>query len=135
MKQLLDVLFHLQNSGNTIVIIEHNLDVIKVADWIIDLGPHGGDKGSTIVGVGTPEKIASTKGSFTGEFLAPLLNAVKAKAKPKTQTRIKHFIKRSQRNESRTTSRANNPHNRQLTQCNKQLLLRNPELHILSISY
>ncbi|MGE3318294.1 MAG: excinuclease ABC subunit UvrA [Candidatus Berkiella sp.] len=84
-KQLLDVLLHLQNSGNTIVVIEHNLDVIKMADWIIDLGPQGGDKGGTIIGVGTPEKIATTKGSFTGEFLAPLLRATK-KAKNKTKT-------------------------------------------------
>ena len=67
MKQLLDVLFHLRNSGNTIVIIEHNLDVIKVADWIIDLGPSGGDKGGTIIiATGTPEHVASLKGSYTG---------------------------------------------------------------------
>jgi len=84
-KQLLDVLLHLQNSGNTIVIIEHNLDVIKMADWIIDLGPQGGDKGGTIIGVGTPEKIAATKGSFTGEFLAPLLQTAKAKTKTKAR--------------------------------------------------
>ncbi|HET9843673.1 MAG TPA: hypothetical protein VFP93_03335, partial [Gammaproteobacteria bacterium] len=64
---------HLQERGNTIVIIEHNLDVIKTADWIIDLGPEGGDKGGTIVTVGTPEMVAQHKTSYTGEFLAPLL--------------------------------------------------------------
>ncbi len=80
-KQLLDVLFHLQASGNTIVIIEHNLDVIKVADWVIDLGPEGGDKGGRIIACGTPEQVAKTKGSYTGEFLAPLLNPKKSKSK------------------------------------------------------
>jgi excinuclease ABC subunit A len=84
-KQLMDVLTHLQNSGNTIVIIEHNLDVIKMADWLIDLGPSGGDKGGNIVAVGTPEKIASTKGSFTGEFLAPMLNITKTKSTTKSK--------------------------------------------------
>ncbi|MBN9288547.1 MAG: excinuclease ABC subunit A [Gammaproteobacteria bacterium 39-13] len=78
-KQLLDVLFHLQNSGNTIVIIEHNLDVIKVADWIVDLGPEGGDKGGRLVAMGTPEKVAKVPGSYTGQFLAPLLNSKKSK--------------------------------------------------------
>ncbi|MGD9591006.1 MAG: excinuclease ABC subunit UvrA [Candidatus Berkiella sp.] len=80
-KQLLDVLYHLQASGNTIVIIEHNLDVIKVADWVIDLGPEGGDKGGHIIACGTPEQVAKTKGSYTGEFLAPLLNPRKSKSK------------------------------------------------------
>ncbi len=80
-KQLLDVLFHLQSSGNTIVIIEHNLDVIKVADWVVDLGPEGGDRGGRLVAMGTPEQVAKTKGSYTGEFLAPLLNAKKTKSK------------------------------------------------------
>ncbi len=80
-KQLLDVLFHLQSSGNTIVIIEHNLDVIKVADWVIDLGPEGGDKGGRMIACGTPEEVAKTKGSYTGEFLAPILKTKKAKTK------------------------------------------------------
>lgn len=68
-KQLLDVLNHLKACGNTIVIIEHNLDVIKVADWIIDLGPEGGAKGGKVIAMGPPEKIAKTKGSYTGHFL------------------------------------------------------------------
>jgi len=72
-KQLLTVLHRLRDQGNTIVIIEHNLDVIKTADWIIDLGPEGGDKGGTIVAVGTPEQVAKHSTSYTGKFLKPLL--------------------------------------------------------------
>ena len=70
---LLGVLHRLRDHGNTVVVIEHNLDVIKTADWIIDLGPEGGDGGGRIIAQGTPEDVAATKGSFTGEFLAPLL--------------------------------------------------------------
>ena len=55
------------------MVIEHNLDVIKTADWIIDLGPEGGDGGGRVIATGTPETVASTKGSFTGEFLEPLV--------------------------------------------------------------
>ncbi len=72
-QQLLDVLHHLRNKGNTIVVIEHNLDVIKTADWVVDLGPEGGTGGGQIIAEGTPEDVAKVKGSFTGEFLAPLL--------------------------------------------------------------
>lgn len=72
-KQLLSVLFRLREKGNTIIIIEHNLDVIKTADWIIDLGPEGGSKGGQIIAVGTPEEVAECKGSYTGQFLKPLL--------------------------------------------------------------
>jgi excinuclease ABC subunit A len=71
--QLLKVLQRLVDRGNTVVVIEHNLDVIKTADWVIDLGPEGGARGGTIVGVGTPEDIARKKGSFTGEYLRKLL--------------------------------------------------------------
>jgi excinuclease ABC subunit A len=71
--QLLDVLHRLRDEGNTIVVIEHNLDVIKTADWIIDMGPEGGSSGGEIVGSGTPEQIAATARSHTGEFLRPLL--------------------------------------------------------------
>ena len=70
---LLGVLHRLRDHGNTVVVIEHNLDVIKTADWIIDLGPEGGDGGGRIVAQGTPEDVAASKGSFTGEFLKPLL--------------------------------------------------------------
>jgi excinuclease ABC subunit A len=73
-RQLLSVLFRLREQGNTIVIIEHNLDVIKTADWIIDLGPEGGSKGGLIVATGTPEQVAKSPKSYTGQFLKPLLN-------------------------------------------------------------
>jgi excinuclease ABC subunit A len=72
--QLLSVLQTLRDEGNTIVVIEHNLDVIKTADWIIDLGPEGGDGGGEVVATGTPEQVAANKNSFTGQYLAPLLN-------------------------------------------------------------
>jgi len=72
-KQLLAVLHRLRDHGNTIVIIEHNLDVIKTADWIVDLGPEGGSGGGQIIATGTPEAVAKAKHSFTGQFLAPLL--------------------------------------------------------------
>ncbi|MHB1318661.1 MAG: ATP-binding cassette domain-containing protein, partial [Anaerolineae bacterium] len=71
--RLLMVLSRLVDAGNTVVIIEHNLDVIKSADWVIDLGPDGGDKGGRIVTAGTPEQVANVAGSFTGQFLRPLL--------------------------------------------------------------
>ena len=70
---LLKVLDRLKNQGNTIVVIEHNLDVIKTADWIIDLGPEGGSDGGNIVATGTPEDVAKVKDSFTGQFLKNLL--------------------------------------------------------------
>jgi excinuclease ABC subunit A len=72
-RQLLHVLHRLRDEGNTIVVIEHNLDVIKTADWVIDLGPEGGEGGGEIVGCGTPEEIAANPASWTGRFLAPLL--------------------------------------------------------------
>lgn len=72
-EQLLKVLHRLRDDGNTIVIIEHNLDVIKTADWIIDLGPEGGDKGGQVVAVGTPEEVAKHKTSYTGKFLKKML--------------------------------------------------------------
>ncbi|MEG3163054.1 excinuclease ABC subunit UvrA [Sphingomonas sp. PB2P19] len=72
-RKLLEVLHALVEQGNTVVVIEHNLDVIKTADWIIDLGPEGGVKGGEIVAEGVPEKVAKAKGSFTGKYLAPLL--------------------------------------------------------------
>jgi len=73
-QQLLNVLMRLREHGNTIVIIEHNLDVIKVADWIVDLGPEGGDGGGFIIAEGSPEEIAKNKKSHTGQFLAPILS-------------------------------------------------------------
>ena len=70
---LLKVLHQLRDAGNTIVIIEHNLDVIKTADWLIDMGPEGGAGGGTVVGEGTPEQLAQNEASFTGRYLARLL--------------------------------------------------------------
>jgi excinuclease ABC subunit A len=72
-RRLLDVLGRLVEQGNTVVVIEHNLDVIKTADWIIDLGPDGGDRGGRLVAEGTPEQVAKTAGSYTGEVLKPVL--------------------------------------------------------------
>jgi excinuclease ABC subunit A len=73
-RKLLTVLSRLVDQGNTVLVIEHNLDVIKTADWIIDLGPEGGDGGGTVVVEGTPELVAKTPGSHTGRYLAPLLD-------------------------------------------------------------
>lgn len=91
-RQLLDVLHRLRDGGNTMVIIEHNLDVIKTADWLIDLGPEGGSGGGQIIATGTPENVAANKASHTGQFLAPLLPAPKqskAKKPASSKTRSK----------------------------------------------
>jgi len=71
--RLLQVLHRLVDQGNTVLTIEHNLDVIKTADWVVDMGPEGGAGGGTVVGCGTPETIAATAGSFTGKYLARYL--------------------------------------------------------------
>ena len=71
--QLLDVLHRLRDDGNTIVVIEHNLDVIKTADWLVDLGPEGGSGGGEIIATGTPEQVAKIKKSHTGRFLKETL--------------------------------------------------------------
>ena len=76
---MLEVLHALVEQGNTVVVIEHNLDVIKTADWIVDLGPEGGVKGGEIVAEGTPEAVAAEPRSFTGRYLAPLLERGAAK--------------------------------------------------------
>src|SRR5690606_23414704 len=72
-EQLLGVLHRLRDHGNTVVVIEHNLDVIKTADWIIDMGPEGGDGGGTVIAEGTPEDVCKVKASYTGRFLKPML--------------------------------------------------------------
>ena len=72
-KKLLGVLEKLVSTGNTVLVIEHNLDVIKCADYLIDLGPEGGDNGGTIVGVGTPEEISQIENSYTGKYLKKIL--------------------------------------------------------------
>jgi len=76
-EQLLEVIHRLRDHGNTIIIIEHNLDVIKTADWIVDLGPEGGDGGGEIIAYGTPEQVAECKHSFTGQYLKPVLASEK----------------------------------------------------------
>ena len=78
-RKLLDVLQALVGAGNTVIVIEHNLEVIKTADWVIDLGPEGGDKGGRVVAAGTPEDVAATPGSYTGEYLAAYLERSKEK--------------------------------------------------------
>ena len=79
-QQLLTVLHRLRDHGNTVIIIEHNLDVIKTADWVVDLGPEGGSGGGQIIATGTPEEVAEVAHSFTGQFLKPILEAAKEKA-------------------------------------------------------
>ncbi|MFL5898319.1 MAG: excinuclease ABC subunit UvrA [Solirubrobacterales bacterium] len=78
-QRLLDVLGRLVDAGNTVVVIEHNLDVIKTADWLVDLGPEGGEAGGEVVATGTPEEVAAAAGSYTGSFLAELVEPAKRK--------------------------------------------------------
>ena len=81
MKKLLEVLHALVGTGNTVIVIEHNLEVIKTADWIVDLGPEGGDKGGRVVAEGTPEAVARVPDSYTGQYLAPYLGIKTEKQK------------------------------------------------------
>jgi excinuclease ABC subunit A len=74
-EQLMKVLHRLRDHGNTVIVIEHNLDVIKTADWVIDLGPEGGDKGGEIISADTPEQVAACKTSYTGQYLKRVLTA------------------------------------------------------------
>ena len=75
MRKLLEVLHELVDQGNSVVVIEHNLDVVKTADYIIDIGPEGGDGGGRIVATGTPEEVAEVAESHTGRYLKPMLEA------------------------------------------------------------
>ena len=88
-RQLLTVLERLVEAGNTVLVVEHNLDVVKRADWVIDLGPEGGAGGGRIVAAGPPEKIAKAKGSHTGIALAPMLAAARPEGKPKRQAAVR----------------------------------------------
>jgi excinuclease ABC subunit A len=90
-EMLLTVLHRLRDHGNTVVVIEHNLDVIKTADWIVDLGPEGGEGGGRIIASGTPEDVAKVKGSYTGRYLARFLahRQTVAAPKPKATGRTK----------------------------------------------
>jgi excinuclease ABC subunit A len=93
---LLDVLHRLVDKGNTIVVIEHNLDVIKTADWIIDLGPEGGERGGQVVAAGTPEEVAAVEESYTGMFLRKALglDPVTGRESRQLQTRDSRFATR-----------------------------------------
>ncbi|HJO75521.1 MAG TPA: excinuclease ABC subunit UvrA, partial [Rhodospirillales bacterium] len=86
-RKLLEVLHTLVETGNTVIVIEHNLEVIKTADWIIDLGPEGGNKGGKLVAEGTPEDVAQIKGSFTGQYLKPYLDKRRGAASAATGTK------------------------------------------------
>jgi excinuclease ABC subunit A len=86
-EQLMGVLRQLRDGGSTVVVIEHNLDVIKTADWIIDLGPEGGAGGGSIVVTGTPEDVAAHTGSYTGHFLKPVLDLGTEPRSKRTGTR------------------------------------------------
>ena len=102
--KLLEVLHELVDTGNTVTVIEHNLEVIKTADWIIDIGPEGGDGGGEIVATGTPEDVAKVKRSYTGTYLAPILKktATQKPAKASTKTTTK---KAAPKPKKRTTQR------------------------------
>jgi excinuclease ABC subunit A len=80
-QRLLEVLGRLVDAGNTIVVIEHNLDVIKTADRLIDLGPEGGEEGGELIATGTPEEVAAVAGSYTGRFLAELVEPTKKRSR------------------------------------------------------
>jgi excinuclease ABC subunit A len=80
-RKLLEVLHALVETGNSVVVIEHNLEVIKTADWIIDLGPEGGDKGGHVVAAGTPEEVARVAKSYTGQYLKRFLRTRRAQRK------------------------------------------------------
>jgi excinuclease ABC subunit A len=90
--QLLHVLHRLRDHGNTIVVIEHNLDVIKTADWIIDLGPEGGDGGGEVIATGTPEHVIKNKKSYTGQYLKPVLERYTDKRSNSNDTREKMAV-------------------------------------------
>ena len=80
-RKLLLVLHALVDKGNTVIVIEHNLDVVKTADWVVDLGPEGGGRGGRLVAEGTPEEVARAEGSATGLYLAPLLGRKRGPAR------------------------------------------------------
>ena len=87
--KLLEVLHELVETGNTVVVIEHNLEVIKTADWIIDLGPEGGDKGGKVIATGTPEDVAKCEASYTGQYLKALLEKRPGKAAASGKVTVK----------------------------------------------
>jgi len=88
-RKLLEVLHELVDQGNTVVVIEHNLDVVKTADWVVDFGPEGGDGGGRIVATGSPEQIASDDASWTGRYLAQVLERQRERTAPATKVKVK----------------------------------------------
>ena len=88
-RKLLEVLHELVDQGNTVLVIEHNLEVIKTADWLLDLGPEGGDGGGEIVAAGTPEDVAKVAASYTGQYLKPLLKRQTSKGEAAQATAAK----------------------------------------------
>ncbi|HET8593727.1 MAG TPA: excinuclease ABC subunit UvrA [Intrasporangium sp.] len=104
-RKLLAVLQGLVDKGNSVIVIEHNLDVIKNADWIIDLGPEGGSRGGTIVATGTPEEVAQVEASHTGRFLAPILARTARSSERASRTRSKRAASSAARPSSRSTKR------------------------------
>ena len=88
------VLHELVEQGNTVVVIEHNLDVVKTADWIVDIGPEGGDGGGEIIAVGTPEDVAKVKRSYTGQYLGPMLKPKKKETAKKKSALKKKPVKK-----------------------------------------
>ena len=111
-RKLLTVLNRLVETGNTVIVIEHNLDVIKCADWIVDLGPEGGEHGGTIVATGTPEQVAAVKGSHTGAFLASMVTAQRpapqkgAAAKPRSKAGAKTAARATSNTSAKTKPKA-----------------------------
>ena len=99
------VLHNLRDRSNTIVVIEHNLDVIKACDWIIDLGPNGGDGGGQIVATGTPESIASNADSVTGQYLKPHLKPASGIKKKRSSTTKKVAAKKKAVSKKKTVSK------------------------------
>ncbi|MGV6805849.1 MAG: excinuclease ABC subunit UvrA, partial [Ruegeria sp.] len=100
-RKLMEVIQELADNGNTVVIIEHNLDVIKQADWIIDIGPEGGDGGGKIVATGTPEEVAKARGSYTGKFLKPILSRGKSGVTKPSRPKKKAASKAASKKRSR----------------------------------
>ena len=93
--KLLGVLKRLVESGNTVIVIEHNLDVIKSSDWVIDMGPEGGFRGGLVVAEGTPEQVAKVSASYTGQFLAEMLENNRKIVKKESPAKKKTAVKKS----------------------------------------
>jgi excinuclease ABC subunit A len=103
-RKLLAVLQGLVDKGNTVIVIEHNLDVIKSADWIVDMGPEGGSGGGIVVTEGTPEEVAADPDSYTGQFLAPVLAGQPAVGVAQLATTAEHTVAAKPSSRSKTTS-------------------------------